>query len=168
MEKAEKIFDKYQKMYKTVQAKFEADIEKEIAALKGKEIPFSQDETLGYKVTYVKINKVSPDGEVEIGFHVTITDASLIHLFFPWGSLTGNFLCPVQLLNKQGEMVREKRSQRVYFFKNEKINDEVRSITNDSEMKNGYTFYEKTSFKIDEDNAKVYADVAKVHFPQHN
>jgi hypothetical protein len=163
--KAEKIFDKYQKQYEDGKAKFEAGVEKEIAALNGKEIPFSQDEELYYKVSGVKIDEVSPDGEVEIGFKVTITDASQLKLAFPWGSLNGNFPCPVQLLNKAGEVTEDNSTQRVYFLKNVKINDELRRINNASEMKNGYEFYQTTKFKIGKNNAKAYADASKVHFP---
>jgi hypothetical protein len=164
--KAQKILEKYQEQDKEAKAKFKADIKKEIAALNGKGIPFSQDEELYYKVSDVKIDGVSPDGKVQIGFSVKITDASKLRLSFPWGSLTGEFLCPVQLLDKAGEIMENNSFQRVYFFKNEKINGEVRTITNDSEMKNGYEFYQVTSFIINKDNANTYANAAKVHFPQ--
>jgi hypothetical protein len=166
--KAEKIFDKYQKRYEEAKAKFEAAIEKEIAALNGKAIPFSQGESLGYEVTDVKIYEVSPDGEVQIGFRVKITDASKLKLSFPWADLNGNFPCPVQLLNKSGEVMVDKSYQCIYFLKNVKKDGELRTITNASEMKNGYDFYQVASFKINKDNAETYADAAKVHFPQHN
>jgi hypothetical protein len=166
--KAKKIFEKYQEQYEAAEAKFKNDIEEEIATLNGKEIPFSQDESMGYEVTEVGISEVTTKGDVEIGFRVKITDASKLKLSFPWANLNGNFPCPVQLLDKAGEITKANRSQYVYFLKHVNINGEVRSITNASEMKNGYDFYQVTSFKINEDNAQAYANVAKVHFPQHN